>query len=51
MTVSMLQQIKGKLVVSCQALEGEPLHSDYIMSRMAVAAEAGRRGGNSRQRR
>ncbi|EFE93585.1 N-acetylmannosamine-6-phosphate 2-epimerase [Serratia odorifera] len=41
MTVSMLQQIKGKLVVSCQALEGEPLHSDYIMSRMAVAAEAG----------
>ena len=33
-----LQQIKGKLVVSCQALPHEPLHSSYIMSRMAVAA-------------
>ena len=33
-----LEQIKGKLVVSCQALPHEPLHSSYIMSRMAVAA-------------
>lgn len=41
MTVSILQQIKGRLVVSCQALEHEPLHSDFIMSRMAVAAEQG----------
>lgn len=41
MSVSILQQIKGKLVVSCQALEHEPLHSDFIMSRMAVAAEQG----------
>ncbi|EEQ18021.1 N-acetylmannosamine-6-phosphate 2-epimerase [Yersinia intermedia ATCC 29909] len=39
--MSILQQIKGKLVVSCQALEHEPLHSDFIMSRMAVAAEQG----------
>jgi len=41
MTVSILQRIKGKLVVSCQALAHEPLHSDFIMSRMATAAEQG----------
>jgi N-acylglucosamine-6-phosphate 2-epimerase len=29
------------LIVSCQALEDEPLHSPYIMSRMAVAAAQG----------
>jgi N-acylglucosamine-6-phosphate 2-epimerase len=29
------------LVVSCQALDDEPLHSSYIMSRMAVAAKEG----------
>ncbi|HBW3372381.1 TPA: N-acetylmannosamine-6-phosphate 2-epimerase, partial [Klebsiella pneumoniae] len=33
--------IKGKLIVSCQALENEPLHSPWIMSRMAVAAAEG----------
>ncbi|WP_055108175.1 N-acetylmannosamine-6-phosphate 2-epimerase [Paenibacillus ihumii] len=33
--------LKGGLVVSCQALEHEPLHSPYIMSRMAVAAAEG----------
>ncbi|WP_297597324.1 N-acetylmannosamine-6-phosphate 2-epimerase [uncultured Cetobacterium sp.] len=27
------------LIVSCQALENEPLHSSFIMGRMAVAAE------------
>lgn len=32
---------KGGLIVSCQALETEPLHSSYIMSRMAYAAKAG----------
>ncbi|RUS46693.1 N-acetylmannosamine-6-phosphate 2-epimerase [Cohnella sp. AR92] len=37
----MLDRIKGGLVVSCQALEHEPLHSSYIMSRMAVAALEG----------
>lgn len=36
-----LQQIKGGLIVSCQALENEPLHSSFIMSRMAVAAKEG----------
>lgn len=37
----MLEKIKGGLVVSCQALEDEPLHSSFIMSRMAVAAVSG----------
>lgn len=36
-----LKAIKGGLIVSCQALPDEPLHSDYIMSRMAVAAQLG----------
>jgi N-acylglucosamine-6-phosphate 2-epimerase len=31
-------KIYRKLVVSCQALPDEPLHSSYIMSKMAVAA-------------
>ncbi len=33
--------IKGHLIVSCQALEEEPLHSSYIMGRMALAAKQG----------
>lgn len=36
-----LMAIKGGLIVSCQALATEPLHSSYIMSRMAVAAWEG----------
>lgn len=36
-----LEKIKGKLIVSCQALEDEPLHSSYIMGRMAYAAFVG----------
>lgn len=40
-----LEAIKGKLIVSCQALENEPLHSSYIMSRMAYAAFEGGAGG------
>lgn len=39
--MSILDQIKGGLVVSCQALQDEPLHSSYIMSKMAKAAEEG----------
>lgn len=36
-----LEQIKGQLVVSCQALDNEPLHSSFIMSKMALAAKEG----------
>lgn len=36
-----LDQMKGGLVVSCQALSNEPLYSSYIMSRMAYAAQLG----------
>ncbi|MGO1589566.1 N-acetylmannosamine-6-phosphate 2-epimerase [Alkalibacterium gilvum] len=48
----MLDNIKSGLVVSCQALEDEPLHSSFIMGRMAVAADqAGALGirANSKQ--
>jgi len=41
----MLEQIKGRLVVSCQALENEPLHSPFIMARMALAAAEGGAAG------
>ncbi|HCX50768.1 MAG TPA: N-acetylmannosamine-6-phosphate 2-epimerase [Bacillus sp. (in: Bacteria)] len=37
----MLEQIKKGLVVSCQALENEPLHSPFIMAKMALAAKQG----------
>lgn len=36
-----MQQIKGGLIVSCQALKDEPLHSSFIMGRMALAAREG----------
>ncbi len=40
-----IEALKGELIVSCQALPQEPLHSSYIMSRMAVAAfEGGAKG-------
>lgn len=38
---TVLDNLKVKLIVSCQALDNEPLHSPFIMSRMAVAAEEG----------
>ncbi|MCM3110625.1 N-acetylmannosamine-6-phosphate 2-epimerase [Lederbergia lenta] len=37
----MLNKIKHGLVASCQALENEPLHSSFIMSKMALAAKLG----------
>ena len=40
-----LNTVKGSLIISCQALPNEPLHSSFIMSRMALAAkEAGAAG-------
>lgn len=35
---NVLEKIKGRLVISCQALPDEPLHSSFIMGRMAKAA-------------
>lgn len=37
--------LKGKLIVSCQALPDEPLHSSFIMSKMALAAKQGGAAG------
>ena len=36
-----IESLKGKLIVSCQALPHEPLHSAFIMGRMALAAKEG----------
>lgn len=36
-----LNQIKGGLIVSCQALKTEPLYDSYIMAKMAYAAMLG----------
>ncbi|MFF2590650.1 N-acetylmannosamine-6-phosphate 2-epimerase [Peribacillus butanolivorans] len=36
-----LDKIHKGLIVSCQALENEPLHSSFIMGRMAIAAKEG----------
>lgn len=38
-------QVRGKLIVSCQALPEEPLHSSFIMGRMAYAAFRGGASG------
>lgn len=40
-----MEQIHGKLIVSCQALPHEPLHSSFIMGRMALAAKEGGAAG------
>lgn len=37
--------LQGKLIVSCQALEHEPLYSSFIMGRMALAAQQGGAAG------
>ena len=36
-----LAGVKGKLIVSCQALEDEPLHGAEVMAKMALAAKIG----------
>ena len=40
-----VENLKGKLIVSCQALPHEPLHSSFIMGRMALAAKVGGASG------
>ena len=40
-----VESVHKKLIVSCQALPHEPLHSSYIMGRMAVAAKEGGAAG------
>jgi len=39
------EKINGKVIVSCQALPDEPLHSPFIMKRMAYAAMLGGASG------
>lgn len=41
MNNNILEQLSRGLIVSCQALENEPLHSSEIMARMALAAKEG----------
>jgi putative N-acetylmannosamine-6-phosphate epimerase len=36
-----LNRVRGGLIVSCQALDDEPLHGSPIMARMALAAQQG----------
>lgn len=36
-----MDKIYQQLIVSCQALDDEPLHSSFIMSKMALAAKQG----------
>ena len=40
-----VESLKGKLIVSCQALPHEPIHSSFIMGRMALAAKEGGAAG------
>ena len=40
-----IKSLHGKLIVSCQALPEEPLHSSFIMGRMARAAKMAGAGG------
>jgi N-acylglucosamine-6-phosphate 2-epimerase len=44
-TAAFVAQVRGKLIVSCQALSHEPLFGSEIMARMAVAAVQG--GGSA----
>jgi N-acylglucosamine-6-phosphate 2-epimerase len=41
MTPSIFDRLRGGLIVSCQALEDEPLHGAQIMAAMARAAQQG----------
>ncbi|MGM0805721.1 MAG: N-acetylmannosamine-6-phosphate 2-epimerase [Bacillota bacterium] len=37
----LMEQIRGNIIVSCQALQNEPLHGSETMAKMAIAAEQG----------
>ena len=39
--MNFFDKVKGKLIISCQALADEPLCSPFIMGRMARAAKEG----------
>lgn len=40
-----VESLRGQLIVSCQALPGEPMHSSFIMGRFALAAyQSGAKG-------
>ncbi|MHC5268741.1 N-acetylmannosamine-6-phosphate 2-epimerase [Enterococcus sp. LJL98] len=43
--INRIQDLSGNLIVSCQALPDEPLHSPFIMGRMAIAAKEGGAAG------
>ena len=44
-TEDRIKALKGQLIVSCQALPQEPLHSSFIMGRLARAAKEGGAAG------
>lgn len=39
--MKVLDKLKGGLIVSCQGLDNEPMHSSFIMGRFALAAHEG----------
>ena len=39
--MKVLDNLKGGLIVSCQGLDNEPMHSSFIMGRFALAAHEG----------
>ncbi|PJI07807.1 N-acetylmannosamine-6-phosphate 2-epimerase [Clostridium sp. CT7] len=43
--LNIVNYLKNKLIVSCQALPDEPLHSSLIMGKMALAAKQGGASG------
>lgn len=43
--MDIIKSLKNKLIVSCQALEGEPLHVPGYMAKMALAASRGGASG------
>lgn len=42
---ALVESLRGKLIVSCQAYPGEPMRTPDTMARMALAAEAGGAAG------